>query len=457
MPPLVALHLVPRIAPLERGDDAEMAAALSRALARAGERVTVVTRRPAGISDGELDRVGLARRLDPLEVGGASLIVREGRVAGGAVPIFALEGRGAGSAGSAGSIDDDELLASAALELCHRRGTWPDLVRAWDDAPHIVAHAEERPPPEGRAVPASVLLLRDAGGRPVTPALRDAIAAAHRIALPSPSFADEVLQRGEGELVELLRAAPDKLRGVASAIDEARWNPARDPHLPAPLDTSDPSRLRDGKAEVKRALRRDLGLPSIGAPLACVLGDIDLLDRDAAEALAHAGAQLVFLHEPGARPGGEQVAIDLAHDHPMRVRSLAADLALHHRAVAAADIALFCQRYVPRAFSPLYAMPYGAVPVAPRSGAFADSIVDWDPETETGTGRRRSRPRCAARSAPRPASRGPTWSAGSPPATSPRAPPAFATPSSGAKPSAPADQRAKKLPPPARSLQCPTL
>jgi len=377
MPPLVALHLASRIAPLERGDDSEMAAALSRALAGAGERVVVVTRRPPGTSDGELDRIGLARRLDPLQVDGASLTVREGRVAGGAVPIFALEGKG---------IDDDELLAAAALELCHRRGMWPDLVRAWDDAPHIVAHAEERTPPSGHPVPASVLLLRDAGGRPISPALRDAIAAAHRIALPSPSYAEEILQRGEGELVELLRAAPDKVRGVASGIDDARWNPARDPHLPAPLDTGDTARFREGKAEVKRTLRRDLGLTSSAAPLVCVLGEIDLLDRDAAEALAHAGAQLVFLHEPGARPGGEQVAIDLAHDHPMRVRSLAADLALHHRAVAAADIALVCHRYVPRGFSPLYPMPYGAVPVAPRSGAFADGVVDWDPETETGSG-----------------------------------------------------------------------
>jgi hypothetical protein len=377
MPPLVALHLAPRVAPLERGDDAEMAAALSRALARAGERVAVVTRRPPGTSDGDLDRAGLARRLDPLAVDGASLTVREGRVGGGEVPIFSLEGKG---------IEDDELLAAAALELCHRRGIWPDLVRAWDDAPHIVAHAEERTPPSGRPVPANVLLLRDASGRPVSPALRDAIAAAHRIALPSPSFAEEILQRGEGELVELLRAAPDKLRGVASGIDDARWNPARDPHLPAALDAGDPARFREGKAEVKRALRRDLGLPSIAAPLVSVLGEIDLLDRDAAEALAHAGAQLVFLHDPGARPGGEQVAIDLAHDHPMRVRSLAADLALRHRAVAAADIALVCHRYQPLGFSPLYPMPYGAVPVAPRSGAFADSIVDWDPETETGSG-----------------------------------------------------------------------
>jgi len=407
MPPLVALHLVPRIAPLERGDDAEMAAALSRALARAGERVLVVTRRPPAMSDGDLDRVGLARRLDPLEVDGAALTIREGRVAGGAVPIACLEGRG---------IDDEELLAAAALELCQRRGMWPDLVRAWDDAPHVVAHAEERPPPGGRAVPASVLLLRDAGGRPVDPALRDAIAAAHRIALPSPSYADEILQRGEGELVELLRAQPDKLRGVGSGIDEARWNPGRDPHLPAPLDVSDPAHLREGKAEAKRVLRRDLGLPSTGAPLACVLGDIDLLDRDAAEALAHAGAQLVFLHEAGARPGGEQVAIDLAHDHPMRVRSLAADRALHHRAVAAADIALFCQRYLPRGFSPLYAMPYGAVPVAPRSGAFADSIVDWDPETGTGSGflyapHRPEDIPAALRRAVRAASSGESWAA----------------------------------------------
>jgi len=335
--------------------------------------------------------------------------VREGRVAGGAVPIFALEGRG---------IEDDELLAAAALELCHRRGLWPDLVRAWDDAPHIVAHAEERTPPPGHPVPASVLLLRDAGGRPVSPALRDAIAAAHRIALPSPSYAEEILQRGEGELVELLRAAPDKVRGVPTGIDDARWNPTRDPHLPSTpgtMDAADPVAFREGKAEIKRVLRRDLGLPSIAAPLVCALGEIDLLDRDAAEALAHAGAQLVFLHEPGARPGGEQVAIDLAHDHPMRVRSLAADLALHHRAVAAADIALYCHRYVPRGFSPLYAMPYGAVPVAPRQGAFADSIVDWDAETETGCGflyalHRPEEIPAALRRAVRAAASGASWS-----------------------------------------------
>jgi glycosyltransferase involved in cell wall biosynthesis len=396
MPPLVALHLATRIAPLERGDDAEMATALSRALVQAGERVVVVTRRPGDLSDRELERIGLARRLDPLQVNGANLTVREGQVAGGAAPIFVLEGKG---------IEDDELLAAAALELCDRRGLWPDLIRAWDEAPQISAHAGRRAPPEGRVSPASVLLLRDPGSRPVSPRLEAALAAAHRIALPSASYADELLERGEGELIELLRAAPDRVRGIPAGIDEARWNPARDPHLPDRAD----------RASIKRELRRDLGLTSSGSPLACVLGDIELLDRDAGEALAHAGAQLVFLHDPGARPGSEQVAIDLAHDHPMRVRSLKSDPALLHRAVAAADVALYCHRFTPRGFSPLFAMPYGTVPVAPRSGAFADAVVDWDPETETGSGflfapHRPEEIPSALRRAVRAASSGEAWS-----------------------------------------------
>jgi starch synthase len=365
MPPVRALQLASRVAPLAGGEDGESVAALCRALASAGERVTVVTRRPPGASDADLARAGMARRLDPLELtgahGGATLTVHEGRLAGGAVPVFAIEGPEA---------DDDEVLAGAALDLAWRHDLWPDLVRAWDDAPHICAQVEERAAPPGCAPPSSVLLLRDAQ-RHTTPALRDALAAADRVALPSHSYAEEMLTSGEGELVDLLRAAPDKVRGVPSGIDESRWIAAHDP---------------GARAELRRALRRELGLGSGAAPLVCVLGPIDLLDRDAGEALAHAGAQLVFAHAPDTTPGSGQVAHDLAHDHPMRVRSLVADAELLQRIVAAADIALFCHHFAPGGFSPLYCMTAGTVPVAPRSGAFADTLTDWDAVTGTGTG-----------------------------------------------------------------------
>jgi hypothetical protein len=381
--PVRALHVFSRIFPLAAGEDAGVAAALSRALVRAGERVTVVTRRPPGLSDAAMENAGLARRLDPIEVptaqGSVRLTVREGSLAGGAVPTLALEGPGS---------EDDEVLAAAALELAQRRGMWPHVVRAHEDAPHIIAQAEERPPPPGCVHPAAVLLLGEAHARPVPAPLRDALAAAHRISLPSASYAAEVIERGEGELVEMLRAKADDVRGIASGADEAHWNPARDPHLPGPLEPT-----RAGKAEFKRALRRELGLAPGPGPLAVALGPFDLLDADAAEGLAHVGAHLVLVHPPAAEghalePADREsdVPLDLARAHPMRVRSVHADVALLHRIMAAADMVLYCHRFAPGGFSPLYGMLYGAVPVAPRSGAFADAVVDWDPGSRTGTG-----------------------------------------------------------------------
>jgi starch synthase len=117
-----------------------------------------------------------------------------------------------------------------------------------------------------------------------------------------------------------------------------------------------------------------------------VLGPSDLLDRDSSEALAHAGAQLVFAHDRAALPGSERHALELVHHHPTRVRTVTANPPLLHRLVAAADLALFCHRYAPGGFSPLYCMPYGTVPITPRAGAFADAVVDYDQATGTGTG-----------------------------------------------------------------------
>ncbi|HTE49356.1 MAG TPA: hypothetical protein VK698_00675 [Kofleriaceae bacterium] len=381
--PVRALHVFSRIAPLVGDEEAGVVSALSRALVRAGEQVTVVTRRPPGLSDAAMERAGLARRLDPIDVpvasaplGRARLTVREGRLAGGAVPTFALEGPGS---------EDDEILAAAALQLCEQRGIWPQVVRARDDAPHIIAHAEERPPPPNCTAPASVLLLGEASARPVAAALRDALAAAHRIALPSASYAAEVVERGEGELIEMLRAKAQDVRGIPTGADEVHWSPARDLHLAGPLEPT-----RAGKAELKRVLRRELGLAPGPAPLAVALGPFDLLDADAAEGLAHVGAHLVLAHLPGTAepPAGHNPEIprELARAHPMRVRSVHTDVALLHQIVAAADIVLHCHRFAPGGFSPLFSMLYGAVPVAPRSGAFADSVVDWDPTSRTGTG-----------------------------------------------------------------------
>ena len=378
MASLRTLLLASRLAPLATGGHAEAVANLTRALARAGERPTVVGRRPPDLPDAELDRLGLARRLDPLSLatphGRVALTLREGRLAGGQVPVFTLEGPGA---------ERDDVVAAAALELCAQRGLWPDLVRAFHDAPRLLSLARLYPAPAGRATPASVLVLGES--RALTPPLRDAISAADRVVLPSATYADQLLERGEGELVNVLRAAATRVRGIPPGVDEVRWNPARAPHPGGePLPTT-----RSAKVALKRSLRRELGMAGGGLPVVVVLGPVDLLDSDAAEALAMSGCQILFA-EPvaptAAARAGEELVRTLAQRHPLRIRCVHADTRLLHLMVAAADIALYCHADGTGPFSPLYPMLYGVVPVVPRAGAFGDAVVNWDARSATGSG-----------------------------------------------------------------------
>lgn len=377
MAPLRTLLLASGLAPLATGEHAEVVAHLARALARAGERLIVALRRPADLPDAELDRLGLARRLDPLSLatphGRVTLTLREGRLAGGEVPVFTFEGPGA---------ERDDVVAAAALELCARRHLWPHLVRAFHDAPRLLSLARLYPAPSGHETPASVLLLGES--RALTPPLRDAISAADRVVLPSATYADQLLERGEGDLVDVLRGLPDRVRGIPPGADESRWNPARDPHLGGSMPAT-PA----GKRALKRALRHELGMAGGGLPLVVALGPVDLLDGDAAEAVALSDCQILFA-EPEAPTAsaraGEELVRGLARRHPLRVRCVHAGAPLLHRMVAAADVVLYCHADPTGAFSPLAPMLYGAVPVVPRAGAFGDAVVDWDARSATGSG-----------------------------------------------------------------------
>ena len=62
------------------------------------------------------------------------------------------------------------------------------------------------------------------------------------------------------------------------------------------------------------------------------------------------------------------------------------DEALAHRVLAASDVLLAPSRFEPCGLTQMYAMKYGAVPVARRTGGLADSVIHFDPATGTGTG-----------------------------------------------------------------------
>jgi len=92
---------------------------------------------------------------------------------------------------------------------------------------------------------------------------------ADRITTVSPTYAWEITTpEGGFGLDGLLAGRRDRLSGILNGIDDAVWNPARDPHAAAPFDAADPS----GKAASTAALRSAFGLAADpAAPLFAIV------------------------------------------------------------------------------------------------------------------------------------------------------------------------------------------
>jgi starch synthase len=211
---------------------------------------------------------------------------------------------------------------------------------------------------------------------------------ADAITTVSPRYAREIQTPEFGEGLDgVLRARGDRLRGILNGIDDAEWNPAADPHLPAHYDRDDPS----GKARCKAALQTELGLTQTDAPLLGVVSrlaeqkGIDLLAAALPRLLAETDVQLAALGSGDARY--EQRLRELAQGSPARVAvRIGFSEPLAHRIEAGADVFLMPSRFEPCGLNQLYSLRYGTVPVVHATGGLDDTVVEFDPATHSGTG-----------------------------------------------------------------------
>lgn len=206
---------------------------------------------------------------------------------------------------------------------------------------------------------------------------------ADRITTVSRRYAEEITTPEFGfGLDGVLRRRRAVLRGVTNGIDVRLWDPARDPWIAAPYSADD----RSGKAVCKQALQREAGfaedpsrtvgtfvsrlvwqkmadvlLAELPALLECHPDlDVAVLGRGERE-LERGFAELA-----AARPG--RVWFDCEYDE-----------ARAHRLHAGADLLLHGSRFEPCGLTQQYAMRYGTLPVARRTGGLADSIRDAGP------------------------------------------------------------------------------
>ncbi len=217
--------------------------------------------------------------------------------------------------------------------------------------------------------------------------LKGGIAYADVVSTVSPTYASEILTKDFGCGLEgVLQRRQEDLAGVINGADYVVWNPRTDPFLPAPYTSEN----LKGKALCKRVLIKELGLSNRleNRPLLGFIGrlrgqkGIDLLNSIVPE-LMKLDVGVIVLGE-GAKDHEERT-MELTKRF---AGSMAAVIGyteeLAHRILAGSDIFLMPSRYEPCGLTQMYALRYGAPPVATAVGGLCDTIIPWPEPSATG-------------------------------------------------------------------------
>ncbi len=205
----------------------------------------------------------------------------------------------------------------------------------------------------------------------------------------SPNYAKEIMTKEYGELLdELLRERKAVLSGILNGIDYSVWDPKNNSHVAFPYNEKSLSE----RAKNKKALQERFGLPakedvflvSIVGRLAKQKG-LDLLTNTIEVLLQELPLQLVVVGE------GDSEFMSLFHDletkYPKQVAThLKYDSVLPHMAFAGADVVLVPSRFEPCGLVQMEAMRMGCIPIVRKTGGLADSVEDYNPDKQTGTG-----------------------------------------------------------------------
>jgi starch synthase len=208
--------------------------------------------------------------------------------------------------------------------------------------------------------------------------LKAGLALADRITTVSPTYAAEIRTPEDGMGLDgLLRKRAQVLTGILNGIDDAVWNPATDPYLPARFDAKRLSR----RAANKASLQVRFGLDA--DPAVMVLGVVSRLTSqkgmdlllDALPAITAGGIELALIGS-GDKPLESRFAAAAAR-HPRRVAVIIGyDESIAHLVQGGADALLVPSRFEPCGLTQLCALRYGAIPVVARVGGLADTVID---------------------------------------------------------------------------------
>jgi hypothetical protein len=381
------LLITDAVAPLGEGPSPVAASGLSRALAAAGHKTTVLS---LGSPEAAARVPGLARRLRTVKtsVGDQThdLSLFEGRATLSNAQLLVL---GAQPQSRAETV---ALLASAVKTLSGDGLISPTVTIGWGETAAAALSATSASVrifalPTGRLAPRlspdetqllGPLLLGDDSASRSLVALGSL--AANAIIAPSPSAA----RATETDPGLASRASDEPFVPVRFGCDDPPHDPVSDPALPATYSAASLS----GKAECRRTLARRCSLALGPRTLLLTIGP---LHRDEGAESLLAGIERLSPYDVVTviLPRGDQELVErarlLAIEYPGRIAVLgSAEPADERFTRAGADAILLGDDHDRAGRSAGLALLYGTLPIAPDVGANHDYLVDHDGQSVTG-------------------------------------------------------------------------
>ena len=219
--------------------------------------------------------------------------------------------------------------------------------------------------------------------------LKGGLVYADYITTVSETYAEEIKTPEYGEhLGGLLSARSASLRGIVNGIDYDVFNPKTDKKIFWNYDVND---FEKGKAENKRQLQEELGLPQ--DPRIMLIGIISrLTDQKGLNLLGEVFERFLdentqFVVIGTGEPGYENMFRYFAGRYPDRCSAnICYNDQLARRLYAAADMMLVPSRFEPCGLTQLMALRYGSVPLVRETGGLKDTVEAYNEYEQTGTG-----------------------------------------------------------------------
>lgn len=219
--------------------------------------------------------------------------------------------------------------------------------------------------------------------------LKAGIVYADLINTVSPRYSQEIQTANFGHGLDgILRYRGEDVYGIVNGIDEREWDPKSDRRIAARYSPTDLA----GKWVCKQDLLRTFGMLSelIHTPLVGMISR--LVDQKGLNLLEEAIHRMLALDIGFVVLGTgearyEQFFRQLGERYQGKVGVvLGFDEVLAHKIEAGSDLFLLPSRFEPCGLNQMYSLRYGTIPVVHATGGLDDTITEYDPTSDQGSG-----------------------------------------------------------------------